>query len=83
MHKSFLSQQSEKPADWTLRRKINGEKMMQATLNSSFGKKNRTFRLRIDFERLSKISLVENIGASNVFKVLTANFMKNMVKKDF
>ena len=36
----------------------------------------------IDFKKLENLKLVRNIGASNIFKVLTANFVKSLKNKE-
>jgi len=37
---------------------------------------------KIDYERLVDINIVKNVGASNIFKVLTANFVKSLKNKE-
>ena len=36
----------------------------------------------IDYKKLSDLKLVKNVGASNIFKVLTANFVKSLKNKE-
>jgi len=36
----------------------------------------------IDYKKLADIKLVKNVGASNIFKVLTANFVKSLKNKE-
>lgn len=54
---------------------------MQAILNNPHAVFKPT-KLTLDNPRLEKINLLQNVGALNVFKVLTANFMKLLKKKD-
>ena len=39
-------------------------------------------RPKINYEMMKKINLFDNIGVSNVFKVLTANYMNKLKKKE-
>lgn len=37
---------------------------------------------KIDHEQLANVNIVKNVGASNIFKVLTANFVKSLKNKE-
>ena len=80
MMKTFLSRQSDNMSNWTLHK--DGKNMDMEDSVKEFTRSINPNNFKVDIEKLESINIVKNVGASNIFKVLTANFVKSLKNKE-
>ena len=80
MMKTFLSRQSDNMSNWTLHK--DGKNMDMEDSVKEFKRSINPNNFKVDIEKLESINIVKNVGAGNIFKVLTANFVKSLKNKE-
>ena len=75
--KSFLVRDPEIESNTTLRQEGRNEDMVNE-YTQAINPNNYV----IDYKKLADLKLIKNVGASNIFKVLTANFVKSLKNKE-
>lgn len=80
MMKTFLSKQSDNMSNWTLHKE--GKPAEMDDIPQEFTRSINPNNFRIDHECLERVNILKNVGARNIFKVLTANFVKSLKNKE-
>lgn len=80
MMKTFLSKQSDNMSNWTLHK--DGKNIDMEDVPREYTKTINPNNFRIDMESLERVNIIKNVGARNIFKVLTANFVKCLKNKE-